>query len=267
MIDLVLAHCAVTDLEAAEQWYRRVFGSAPDTRPMDGLIEWRFGFAHGVQVFRDADRAGGSTVVVGLSDLEQAVARMERDGIDHRGIQPGGGGRLTMLSDPDGNRVVLLDRAASTDIEHPAPELAHTTLRFERTIAAPVGRVWAAYAVVEQRAVWSVPDGEAVVHDGGDFTVGGVDAHRCGRPDDLATHVTTRYRHIDAPRSFVAINELRRDSREVAIDITHWRLDPDADETTVTIVVQVTSLAGAGMLDGYRNGHEHVLDRLEQYVT
>lgn len=267
MIDLVLAHCAVTDLQAAEQWYHRVFGSAPDTRPMDGLIEWRFGPACGVQVFRDADRAGASTVVLGLSDLEQAVARIERDGIDHLGIQPGGGGRLTTLSDPDGNRVVLLDPAASADIEHPTPELVHATLRFERTIAAPIGRVWAAYADVEQRAVWSVPEGEAVIYDTSDFTVGGVDAYRCGAPDDLATHVTSRYQRIDAPWSFVAVNELRRDGRAIATDITHWAHRPDDDSTIVRIVVQVTSFGGDGMLDGYRNGHEHILDRLGQYVT
>lgn len=38
MIHLILANAAVTDLEVAEAWYRSVFGSPPDTRPMDELI-------------------------------------------------------------------------------------------------------------------------------------------------------------------------------------------------------------------------------------
>lgn len=117
MIHLVLAHAAVTDIEASERWYSTVFGSPPHTRPMDGLIEWRFGPAHGVQVFLDADRAGKSTLVVGLTDFDDEIERLDQNGIGHSGVQPGGGGRLVIAPDPDGNQVVLLDDAAAAELK------------------------------------------------------------------------------------------------------------------------------------------------------
>lgn len=72
---------------------------------------------------------------------------------------------------------------------------------------------------------------------------------------------------IDAPRSFVAVNELRRADMAVAVDTTHWRLDANGDLTRLSVDVQVTSLAGAGVLDGYRIGHERTLDHLERFLA
>lgn len=266
MIDLILAQAAVTDIEASERWYQSVFGSPPDTRPMDGLIEWRFASTHGVQIFRDAERAGASTAVVGLSDFDDVVARLYGDGIDHSKIQPGGGGRLLTLADPDGNQVVLLDADAAAGDHAAAAAMPQTTMRFERRIAAPVEQVWGAYADLDRRAVWSVPEGEAVIYDASDFTPGGVDEYRCGPPDDLASHVTTRYHQIDAPHLHVASNEIRRNGEAMAVDLSQWVLRSDGESTIVTIIVQVTSLVGDEMLDGYRNGHERTLDHLEKYL-
>lgn len=264
MIDLTLAQAAVTDIEVSELWYRSVFGSPPDTRPMDGLIEWRFAPTHGVQIFRDAERAGGSTIIVGPRGFDEVVARLDGEGIDHSGIQPGGGVRLVTLADPDGNQIVLLDAQAAADNDrHATFETPYTTMRFERLIAAPVERVWNAYADVDRRAVWSVPEGEAVIYDASDFTPGGVDEYRCGPPDDLDSHVTTRYHRIDAPHTHVATNEIRRHGATIAIDLSQWMLRSDGESTIVTIVVQVTSLVGEGMLAAYRNGHERTLDQLE----
>ncbi len=49
----------------------------------------------------------------------------------------------------------------------------------------------------------------------------------------LANHVMTRGHHIDAPRSFVATNEISRDGTLVSVDTTHWTLDTDGESTTV----------------------------------
>lgn len=106
MIDRGLAQATVTDLARAEEWYTRLFGRGPDARPMPGLIEWHFG-AFGVQVFEEAPRAGHSSVVLGETDLDAAATRIAGAGLDHGGIQPGGGARILPLEDPDGNRVVL----------------------------------------------------------------------------------------------------------------------------------------------------------------
>lgn len=107
MIRRVYANCTVTDLDRAEEWYTRLFGRAPDARPMPGLIEWRLGDTFGVQVWSEPDRAGQSSVVLEETELDAAAARAAEAGIGHDGPQPGGGARILQLTDPDGNRVVL----------------------------------------------------------------------------------------------------------------------------------------------------------------
>ncbi len=265
MIDMTLGQATVTSLATAEPWYRNVFGAPPNSRPMDGLIEWRFGQAHGIQVFEDAERAGRSTVVVGTTDLDATVTRLDENGIEHGGAQPGGGGRLVALGDPDGNQLVIVDAEAAYG--HPASEIMHATLRFQRSIDAAIDDVWAAYADIDRRRRWSVPGGETVEYDDHDFTPGGVDHYRCGPPEDLSNHLTTRYVDIEAPHSFIATDEWRRNGEPVAIDTTHWRLDPDGAATALSIVVQVTSLMGDSVLDSYRDGQEATLDQLITFLS
>lgn len=107
MISRVLAHSTVTDLDRAENWYTRLFGRAPDATPMPGLLEWHLGDTIGVQVWSEPDRAGRSSMVLEETDLDAAAARLTDGGIAHDGPAPGGGSRILMLTDPDGNRVVL----------------------------------------------------------------------------------------------------------------------------------------------------------------
>lgn len=108
MIRRVLAHCTVTDLDRAEEWYCRLFRRGPDARPMPGLIEWHLADTFGVQVWSEPDRAGLSSVVFDESDLEATAARLTAAGINHDGLEPGGGARILKLTDPDGNRIVFV---------------------------------------------------------------------------------------------------------------------------------------------------------------
>ena len=106
-IETLLAQMVVSDLDRAEAWYTAVFEGPPGTRPMDGLIEWRL-FPHaGVQVFEDADRAGRSTMVVEIGDLEAVAKRLAGVGIEHGDPEPVTVGRVLQLTDPDGNRLVF----------------------------------------------------------------------------------------------------------------------------------------------------------------
>lgn len=107
MIRGVLAQCTVTDLDRAEEWYRQVFERPADARPMPGLLEWHLGDAFGVQVWEESDRAGRSCVVLKETDIDHTATRLTAAGIEHDGPQPGGGARILLLADPDGNRVVF----------------------------------------------------------------------------------------------------------------------------------------------------------------
>ncbi|WP_345473644.1 hypothetical protein QMQ05_05440 [Glutamicibacter ectropisis] len=42
-----------------------------------------------------------------MSDLPAQAQRLLQLGIEHQGLQPGGGAQILQLVDPDGNRVVL----------------------------------------------------------------------------------------------------------------------------------------------------------------
>lgn len=106
----LLAQAVVTDLEVAERWYATVFAGAPDARPMAGLLEWHLADSFGVQVWLDPARAGRSAMVIEDSDLDALATRLTAHGIDHDGPQPGGGARLLLLSDPDGNHVAISGR-------------------------------------------------------------------------------------------------------------------------------------------------------------
>lgn len=103
----LLAQVVVTDLAVVERWYATLFDSPPQNRPMDGLLEWHLGDSFGVQVWLDPDRAGRSAMVVDESDLDVLAARLSAAGINHEGPQLGGGSRVLILTDPDGNQVVI----------------------------------------------------------------------------------------------------------------------------------------------------------------
>lgn len=103
----VLAGSLVTDLTAAEHWYSALFDRGPDTRPMAGLLEWYLPDGSGLQVYEEPERAGRSNVVLMDDDLDSTAARLTEASVTHSGPQPGGVARILVLSDPDGNRVVL----------------------------------------------------------------------------------------------------------------------------------------------------------------
>ena len=106
----VLAHLAVSDVDAARHWYARLFDAPPSAEPMDGLLEWHVSGGAGVQVWQDAERAGRSCTVLGVGGAHQLDALAERlaaAGLAHGGVEPGGGARLLRLVDPDGNLVVV----------------------------------------------------------------------------------------------------------------------------------------------------------------
>lgn len=107
VIDRLLANCTVSDIEQAEDWYTRLLGSAPSARPMAGLLEWHIADDFGLQVWAEPERAGGSTVVFGVTDLDATSGFAREAGIDHTGPEPGGAARILRISDPDGNRVVF----------------------------------------------------------------------------------------------------------------------------------------------------------------
>lgn len=103
----VFAQATVTDLDPATSWYSALFGRPQDTDPMPGLREWHLGAGCGVQVWAEPDRAGRSSIVLGDDDLDATARRLSTAGIAHDGVVEVTSSRALVLTDPDGNRVVL----------------------------------------------------------------------------------------------------------------------------------------------------------------
>ena len=106
----VLAQSTVADLTTAAPWYTALFDREPDARPMDGLLEWRIPAGGGVQVWAEPERAGHSTLVLTTDDLDGLASRLLAAGVGSGVVESGGGARLLRLTDPDGNRVVIVGR-------------------------------------------------------------------------------------------------------------------------------------------------------------
>ena len=53
-----LAGIMVSDLTTAEPWYERLLARPADSRPMEGLAEWKLADGGWIQVFQDTERAG-----------------------------------------------------------------------------------------------------------------------------------------------------------------------------------------------------------------
>jgi predicted enzyme related to lactoylglutathione lyase len=75
---------------------------------MPGLLEWHLGEGYGVQVWEEPERAGRSSLVLSETDLDAAAKRLADAGITNDEPQQATSSRILPLTDPDGNRVVLV---------------------------------------------------------------------------------------------------------------------------------------------------------------
>src|SRR5215470_20339898 len=103
----IYAHLNCSDLSGSIMWFGKLFGRAPDARPMRGLAEWHHGEGAGFQLFENAVDAGRGTLTLIVEGLGGEAARLESVGLKPGAIEPADYTSLVRLRDPDGNLVVL----------------------------------------------------------------------------------------------------------------------------------------------------------------
>lgn len=105
----ILAGVAVTDFEKALAWYEQLFDRRPDSRPMDGLAEWRSDNGGWLQLFPDRDRAGSSSFTLAVSDLDEHVGGLRTKGVAIGRMTTSGIVKTATIVDPDGNQIILAE--------------------------------------------------------------------------------------------------------------------------------------------------------------
>jgi uncharacterized protein YndB with AHSA1/START domain len=93
-----------------------------------------------------------------------------------------------------------------------------------------------------------------------------MDLIRCGAKDDPRYRVEVRYIDIVAERRVVWTETIRDPDKVLATNITALEFMPDGQRTRLKVTVQVTSFAGAGMIQNTKAGHEGSLAGMARYL-
>jgi hypothetical protein len=105
---------SVKDQAKSESWYKKLLGREADLVPHEGVAEWKIVENAWLQVTTDPERAGYSTVVLGIEDIDQ-----QRKVCEEIGISLGETVvipeliKMIEIVDPDGNKVAFVQDLTS----------------------------------------------------------------------------------------------------------------------------------------------------------
>src|SRR6476660_5255850 len=115
MLKNVLAFAAVRDINDAVRWYKMLLGREPDTRPMQGLAEWKFEAGGWLQVNENMQLAGRSSITLVETDMDDRINKLKKAGIEPKSVMRGEQVSVVIVTDPDANQVVF---AQGNDEKH-----------------------------------------------------------------------------------------------------------------------------------------------------
>jgi predicted enzyme related to lactoylglutathione lyase len=104
-----IASLAVKDLTSATQWYERLLGRPPDSKPMPEVVEWKFESGGWLQVYQLPERAGKGSVTLAVTGLDQQIDALESAGIAAGEPMRNPKVNVLMIKDPDGNSIALAE--------------------------------------------------------------------------------------------------------------------------------------------------------------
>lgn len=108
-INSVIAVVPVNDQDTAVAWYKTLLGRDADIVPADGVAEWQLAENAWLQVTTDPERAGNTTVIIGVNDIEVQRSACAKSGVplgevvEYPGII-----KMAETVDPDGNKVAFV---------------------------------------------------------------------------------------------------------------------------------------------------------------
>jgi len=105
-IDSVIAVVPVKNQARAVEWYKKLIGREADIVPVEDVAEWQLAENAWIQVTSDPERAGSSTVVVSVIDLDaQLAACAEANVSTGEVVEYPNIVKMVDVIDPDGNKI------------------------------------------------------------------------------------------------------------------------------------------------------------------
>ena len=104
-----LASVAVRDVSAAVEWYEKVLGKPPDSRPMPEVVEWKFEGGGWLQVYELPARAGSGSFTLAVSNIDHHANQLNKLGVDTGQRSSSDKVKTLMISDPDGNHIAFAE--------------------------------------------------------------------------------------------------------------------------------------------------------------
>jgi predicted enzyme related to lactoylglutathione lyase len=108
-INSVIAVVPVKDQATAVDWYKKLLERDADIVPTEGVAEWQLADNAWLQVTADPGRAGSTTVIIGVNDLDAQLDSCSKakvtlgDIIEYPDIV-----RMAEAVDPDGNKIAFV---------------------------------------------------------------------------------------------------------------------------------------------------------------
>ena len=95
------------DIDAAEAWYSKLLGRAPDFRPMNTMVQWELSDQGGLAISSDELIASTGALFLIVDDVEIERRRLDGLGIEIGDDLEGNYSTLAQVADPDGNLITL----------------------------------------------------------------------------------------------------------------------------------------------------------------
>jgi uncharacterized protein YndB with AHSA1/START domain len=147
----------------------------------------------------------------------------------------------------------------------------HATFVIERTLKAPVARVFRAWGDAALKQQWNAcHDDWRVEEHRLDFRPGGTEVSRVVEPDGTSHIMKAHYFDIVSDRRIVYAYEMYLDEVRISISLVTVMFEPMSKtgaSTLMTFTEQVTFLDGHGDLAERRLGTEVGLQRLVQHFA
>jgi len=138
----------------------------------------------------------------------------------------------------------------------------HGSFTLRRTFAAAPARVFAAWAIPEQRQRWNVHGSWQVAEQTFDFHEGGEEMKRFGPPGDPVHLARTRYEDIVPDHRIVMSSTTRDREKLTSVTLLTVQIEPAGKGSTLVLTYQAVMLDEGDRIENREEGWASILTKL-----